>query len=49
MRIGEVAVCGACLNGKFGKAELAAKRCTCGGRIVVMPKGEADKRRSERR
>jgi DNA-directed RNA polymerase subunit RPC12/RpoP len=49
MKIGEVAVCGACLKRTYTKAELAAKRCSCGGRIVAMPRGEVEKRRSERR
>ena len=49
MKIGDVAVCGACLKTRFLRTELAAKRCSCGGRIVEMPKGEVEKRRSERR
>ncbi len=49
MKIGEVAVCGACLKTKLSRAELAAKRCACGGRILAMPKGEVEKRRADRR
>ena len=49
VKIGDVAVCGACLKTRFGRPELAARRCACGGRIVEMPKGEVEKRRSERR
>ena len=49
VKIGDVAVCGTCLKTRFDRAELAAKRCACGGRIVEMPRGEVDKRRSERR
>jgi DNA-directed RNA polymerase subunit RPC12/RpoP len=49
MRIGEVAVCAVCLKTKLSRAELAAKRCECGGRILVMPKGEVEKRRADRR
>jgi DNA-directed RNA polymerase subunit RPC12/RpoP len=49
MKIGDVAVCGTCLKTRFGRAELATRRCACGGRIVEMPKGEVEKRRSERR
>ena len=49
VKIGDVAVCGACLKTRFVRSELAAKRCACGGRIMEMPKGEVEKRRSERR
>jgi len=49
MKIGDVAVCGTCLKTRFVRTELAARRCSCGGRIVEMPKGEVEKRRSERR
>jgi DNA-directed RNA polymerase subunit RPC12/RpoP len=49
VKIGEVAVCSACLRTRFERAELAAKRCACGGRIVAMPRGEVEKRRAERR
>jgi DNA-directed RNA polymerase subunit RPC12/RpoP len=49
MKIGEVAVCGTCLRTRFSRAEVAAKRCPCGGRILAMPKGEVEKRRSDRR
>ena len=49
MKIGEVAVCGTCLRTKFQRAEAASGRCPCGGRIVVMPKGEVEARRVDRR
>jgi DNA-directed RNA polymerase subunit RPC12/RpoP len=49
VKIGEVAVCAACLRTQLGRAELAAKRCACGGRIIVMPRGEVEKRRADRR
>ncbi len=49
VKIGDIAVCGTCLKTRFARSEVAAKRCACGGRIVEMPKGEVEKRRSERR
>ncbi len=49
MRIGEVAVCVACLRTTFERAETASKRCRCGGRIITMPKGEVEARRNDRR
>lgn len=49
MKIGEIAVCGTCLRTKFERAEAVNVKCRCGGRIVVMLRGEVEKRRSEKR
>lgn len=48
LRIGEIHVCGGCLRTTFDRAELSAMRCRCGGRIVAMPRGEVDKRLTDR-
>jgi hypothetical protein len=47
-RIGEVAVCRACLRTRFERAEAAVGRCRCGGTIVNMPRSEVDARRSDK-
>jgi DNA-directed RNA polymerase subunit RPC12/RpoP len=49
MKIGEVAVCATCLKTRLDRAELKAKRCACGGRVITMPKGEVEARRADRR
>jgi DNA-directed RNA polymerase subunit RPC12/RpoP len=48
LKVGEIAVCGTCLRTKFERAEVASGKCRCGGRIVAMPRGEVEARRSER-
>ena len=49
MKIGEIAVCGTCLRTQFERTEAVSGKCRCGGRIVVMLRGEVEKRRSEKR
>jgi DNA-directed RNA polymerase subunit RPC12/RpoP len=48
LKVGQVAVCGTCLRTKLERAEAASGRCRCGGRIVAMPRGEVEARRSDR-
>jgi DNA-directed RNA polymerase subunit RPC12/RpoP len=48
LRIGEVAVCAACLRTTFERAETASRRCRCGGRIIAMPRSEVDARRRDK-
>lgn len=49
MKIGDVQVCASCLKTPPSRAEIAARRCTCGGSIIVMPRGEVEKRKADRR
>jgi hypothetical protein len=48
LRIGEVAVCAACLRVTFERAEAASRRCRCGGRIIAMPRSEVEARRRDK-